>query len=372
MTVSINNESPENEIIEPLQELMSVAGVTGYEDTVREKIVTLLRPTGAHISTDHMGNLYATVPGKTNSGTELNRVMVCAHMDEVGYVVSNIDDQGFIYLYPLGGIPEYLGPGEWVSLHSDSGIIQGSVGIHPPHLPVTGQRELFVDVGAQNREEVLQMGISTGTPVTFSRGFHRLNRNRVMGRCLDDRMGCAVLIALLRRLSADPIATEVTGVFSSTEEHGMRPGSDPSIVHGSRGALVAALKLRPDFAVVVDSMVCSDIPGIPPHLRQIHLGQGVALRLVDDLAIMRPPMRKFLEELAASAGITIQKGISRSYTDTSAIQLLDVPVATLGIPLRYAHAPAQIADTRDLVQTINIIHAIAQNAEQYLRARHNN
>ncbi|TYO97442.1 M42 family metallopeptidase [Desulfallas thermosapovorans] len=371
MTVGMDNDALENEIVELLRELISVAGVTGLEDAVREKITDLLRPTGAHIGTDHMGNLYATVPGKTKGGKP-NRVMVCAHMDEVGYVVSNIDDQGFIYLYPLGGIPEYLGPGQWVSLHTGSGIIQGCVGIHPPHLPVTGQKEMFVDVGAQNREEVLQMGISTGTPVTFSRGFHRLNRNRVMGRCIDDRMGCAILIALLRRLSATPIEAEVTGVFSSTEEHGMMPGSDPSNVHGSRGALVAALKLRPDFAVVVDSMVCSDIPGIPRHQRQIRLGQGVALRLVDDLAIMRSPMRKFLEKVAGSAGITIQKGISRSYTDTSVIQLLDVPVATLGIPMRYAHAPAQIADTRDLVQTINFIHAIAQNAGQYLSGhRHN-
>lgn len=368
MAVNFNKESLGNEIVELLQELITVAGVTGFEDAVREKITALLRPGGAHISTDHMGNLYATVPGKNKSGNSTSpRVMICAHMDEVGYVVSNIDDRGFIYLYPLGGIPDYLGPGEWVSLHTGSEVIQGSVGIHPPHLPVTGQKEIFVDVGAEDRNEVLQMDISVGTPVTFSHGFRQLNRNRVLGRCLDDRMGCALLTALLRKLSADPIEAEVIGVFSSTEEHGMLPGSGPSGVHGSRGALVAAMKMRPDFAVVVDSMVCSDIPGIPSHMRQIRLGRGAALRLVDDLAIMRPPMRSFLKKVAQTADITIQEGISRSYTDASVIQLLDIPVATLGIPLRYAHAPAQIADINDLVQTLLFIHAIAQNAGQYLK-----
>ncbi|AGL02410.1 M42 family metallopeptidase [Desulfoscipio gibsoniae] len=365
MAVNIN-DALRNEIVDLLRELIPVAGVTGFEDAIREKIINLLEPTGLQMSTDHMGNLYGTVPGKKSGGTKLPRVMICAHMDEVGYVVSNIDAQGFIYLYPLGGIPEYLGPGEWVSLHTGSGVVQGSVGMHPPHLPVTGQREIFVDVGAQNKAEVLQMGISTGTPVTFTHSFYQLNENRVMGRCLDDRMGCAVLIALLNTLSTDPVEAEVTGVFSSTEEHGMPPGSGPSYVHGSRGALVAAMKIKPDFAVVVDSMVCSDIPGIPTHLRQISLGQGVALRLVDDLAIMRPPMRTFLKETAKSAGVTIQEGISRSYTDTSAIQLFDIPVATLGIPLRYAHAPAQIADINDLVQTTQFMKVIAQKAGQYL------
>jgi endoglucanase len=216
------------------------------------------------------------------------------------------------------------------------------------------------------------MGISVGTPVTFTHDFKQLSRNRVMGRCLDDRMGCASLIALLRRLSTNPIEAEVTGVFSCTEEHGMPPGSGRASVHGARGALVATRKLRPDFALVVDSMVASDIPGIPPHLRQIRLGQGVALRLLDDLAIMRPPMRAFLKEVAKSAGITIQEGLSRSYTDTSVIQLFDLPVATLGIPLRYVHAPAQIADIGDLVQTMHFMHVIVQNAGQYISASSNN
>ncbi len=372
LAVNFDNEALKTEIIELLQELITIAGVTGFEDAVREKIIALLQSTGARFSTDFMGNLYVTVIGKNKDSSKLPRVMICVHMDEVGYLVSNIDNQGFVYLYPIGGIPEYLGPGEWVSLHTDSEIIQGSVGMYPPHLPVTGQKEIFVDVGAQNRDEVLQMGISVGTPVTFTHGFKQLNQNRVVGRCLDDRMGCAVLIALLRRLSANPIEAEVTGVFSSTEEHGMQPGSEHSSVHGSRGALVATMKLRPNFAMVVDSMVCSDIPGIAPHMRQIRLGQGVALRLVDDLAIMRPPIRAFLKKVARSAGITIQEGISRSYTDTSVIQLFDVPVATLGIPLRYAHAPAQIADIGDLVQTLLFMQTIVQNAGQYQLGSCNN
>jgi len=368
LVVNVDHEALKIELIELLQELINIAGVTGFEDQVREKIIALLLPSGAPYRTDYMGNLYITVPGKNSSDSKLTRVMICAHMDEVGYLVSSIDEQGYIYLFPLGGIPEYLGPGEWVSLHTGTAVVQGCVGMYPPHLLAQGQQEMFVDVGAQNRDEVLQLGISVGTPVTFTHGFQQLNQNRLMGRCFDDRVGCAILIALLRRLAANPIEAEVTGVFSTTEEHGMLPGSGKANVHGSRGAQVATRQLRPDFAVVLDSMAASDIPGIPSHQRQISLGHGVALRLVDELAIMRPPMRRFLKELAGTAGITIQEGLSRSYTDTSVIQQFGVPVATLGIPLRYVHAPAQIADIGDLVQTMQLLQAIVQNAGQYLSA----
>jgi len=355
----------QNEIIELLRELVEIPGVTGFEDEVRGKIIEFLRPLKAHTETDNAGNLYVTLSSMSKA-TNAPRVMICAHMDEVGFVVNNIDREGFIYLYPLGGIPEYLGPGEWVSIHTPKGTVYGSVGIHPPHLPVSGQREMFVDVGAENLEQVQQMGITVGTTVTFSRNFRSLNDKRVMGRCLDDRVGCAALIALLRQLTTMNLDINITGVFTSTEEHGMFPGSGPTQVHGSMGALVAAMKLRPDFAVVLDSMVCSDIPGIPQHKRQIHLGGGVALRLVDDLAIMRPQMRSFLKRIAAENSINLQEGISRSYTDASAIQLADVPVAALGIPLRYAHSPGQIADTGDIMQTMRLVLAIMPNVRQYL------
>lgn len=351
------------QLVELLRELVQVPGVTGFEDGISQKIAGQLKQSGIQTGTDHAGNLYATVPGTGGDGRP--RVMICAHMDEVGFVVSNIDPGGFIYLYPLGGIPGYLGPGEWVVLHTEGGEVHGGVGIHPPHLPVSGQREIFVDIGAQSREQVLQKGITVGTPVTFSHNFRRLDKDRVMGRCLDNRMGCAALVLLLRELASTKPPVTVTGVFSSTEEHGMPPGSGPGPVQGSRGALVAAMKLRPGLAVVVDSMVCSDIPGIPPHHRQIRLGGGPALRLVDDLAIMRPKVRAFLKKVAGEAGITVQEGISRSYTDTSVIQLADVPVATLGIPLRYAHSPAQIADLGDIAQTCLFMKAIVLNAGRF-------
>lgn len=355
----INNTK--REITDLLQKIITVPGVTGFEEQIRDTIISILQPICPKLKTDNIGNLYVTIPGKTDK----HNVMVCAHMDEVGFVVQNIDEQGYIYLYPLGGIPEYLGPGEWVSIHTARGSIQGCIGIHPPHLPVSGHRQTFVDVGAQNRDQVRKMDILIGTPVTFTHNFHHLAGDRIIGRCLDDRMGCAVLIKLLQRLAKTNLDVSVTGVFSSTEEHGMQPNSGPSHVYGSRGARIAAMNLSPDFAIVLDSIVCSDIPGIPEHMRQIRLGGGVALRLIDDLAIMRPQMRLFLSEVASMANITVQEGISRSYTDTSVIQLFDVPVATLGIPLRYAHSPGQIGDLNDIVQTVYFTESILQNINLY-------
>jgi len=358
-------EKVKEELAALLDELVNVAGVTGFEDAVRHKIAALLEPTGAQLDTDHMGNLYAAVPGRGNERGNRPAVMLCAHMDEVGFVVSNIDAEGFIYLYPLGGIPDHLGPGEWVSLQAGETAVQGVIGMHPPHLPAAGGHSIFVDVGARSRDEVLQMGLDIGTPAIFTHSFRRLGSGRVAGRCLDNRMGCAVLIALLRRLPDSAAPAAVTCVFSTTEEHGMLPGSKPGPVYGARGALVAAMKLRPDLAVVVDSMAAGDIPGTPGHSRQIRLGGGTALRLVDDLTIMRPGMRSLLKKIAAANGIPVQEGMSRSYTDASAVQLAGVPVAALGIPLRYGHSPAQVADLEDMAQTLLFLQALLNNVDKF-------
>lgn len=334
-----------------LTSLCEVAAVTGHEDNLQKHIRKMISAY-ASSTVDALGNLTARHAG-TGGGW---KIMLCAHMDEIGFIVRAIDTSGFLYLYPLGGIPSGLGPGLWVTVHAERGPVYGTTGIHPPHLPVSGSPPLFVDVGAGSRHQAMAMGIKIGDPVTVDCTFRRLNDERVMGRCLDNRMGCAVLIATLKLLAEkNNTKSDIYAVFSSTEEHGMHPGTPPEQVHGARGAYLAATTIKPDLAVVLDSMAASDIPGLPEHERLIHLGKGVSLRLVDDMSIMRPGMRRLARAVAEKYNIKFQEGISRSFTDASVVQLAGAAVLTLGIPLRYIHSPGQVASLTDIESAVQMV-----------------
>ncbi|WP_066640272.1 M42 family metallopeptidase [Desulfolucanica intricata] len=349
---NINKEK----LIRLLKKFIAVSGVTGFEDQIREQIRLEVEPFCENIIEDSMGNLIAS----TSDGIQNPTVMICAHMDEIGYAVRAVDKNGYLYLHALGGVPKDLGPGEWVLVQSDKGAVPGVVGTLPPHLATGGDLLQFVDIGAGSKNEVFDTGIKIGDPVTFDRNLTMLGKDKVLGRCLDNRAGCAVVTMLLEMVKNMQIGVKVVGVFASTEEHGMMPEIRGLEMHGSRGAYAAAKSVKPDFAIVVDSMVCNDTPGIPERDTVVRMGKGPCLRLIDDLSVMRPGMRRFLTAIAEKNNIPFQVGISRSYTDASVIQLLNIPVATLGMPLRYVHSPGQLAHIEDLLNTIRFIYKIVQ------------
>jgi len=338
------------EIVKTLESLVKIPAVTGFEDNIRRYIKELVSPY-ATTEEDQMGNLIAYRKGSENG----LRIMLCAHMDEIGYVIRAINSKGFLYLYPLGGVPENISPGQWVTVHTERGPVSGTTGIHSPHLPVSGTPPLFVDVGAERRHQAMAMGIKIGDPVTVEYSFRQLNEERVMGRCLDNRIGCTILLMVMKLLVATTRRANIYAVFSTTEEHGMHPGTTPAQIHGARGAFLAAQKVQPHFAIVLDSMVADDIPGLPEPEQQIKLGRGVALRLVDDMSVMRPRVRKLARAVAEKNNISFQEGISRSFTDASMIQFSGAAVCTLGVPLRYVHSPGQVASLSDIESAIQMV-----------------
>lgn len=344
------NKTNREELLKLLEELINIPAVTGFEDDLRNYIKKEVSPY-THTEEDQLGNLTAYRIGSK----EGLHVMLCAHMDEIGYTISSIDSAGFLYLYPLGGIPEIIGPGQWVTVHTEKGIISGTTGIHSPHLKISGNPPLFADIGAGSRQQAIDMGVKVGDPVTIDYKFKQLSDDRVMGRCLDNRTGCAALITILKTLSSNNLKTNIYAVFSSTEEHGMHPGNPSSQIHGARGAFVTAQNIKPHFAIILDSMIADDIPGITGQANNIRLGKGVSLRLVDDLAIMRPRVRKLARAIAEKNCIPLQEGISRSFTDASQVQLSGAAVLTLGIPVRYVHSPGQVASISDLESAIKMV-----------------
>ncbi len=356
----MSNFAPDrDDIVKTLKALTKIAAVTGFEDNLQDYLKSLVTPYASSMQQDQMGNLIASRKG-IEGGL---RIMLCAHMDEIGFVVRSIGPWGFLYLYPLGGIPENIGPGHWVTVHTDRGPVSGTIGIHSAHLPVSGIPPLFADIGAERRHQAMAMGVKTGDPVTVQYGFKQLNEERVIGRCMDNRIGCTILVTVLKLLAQTVHRTNIFAVFSSTEEHGMHPGNPPAQVHGARGAFVAAQSIKPHFAVVLDSMVASDIPGLSESEQLIRLGRGVTLRLLDDMAIMRPKVKKFARDVAEKNNIKIQESISRSFTDTSMVQLSGAAVCTLGVPLRYIHSPGQVAALSDIESAINMVTGIIQQLE---------
>lgn len=351
-------------IVKSLETLNNIAAVTGHEDDIRNHIQQVAAPYATSITEDQMGNLIVHRKGAPGG----LKIMISVHMDEIGYVVRSIDQHGYLHLYPLGGMPEGIGPGQWIIVHTEKGPVKGATGIQSPHSPTTGTPSLFADVGAENKHQAMAMGIKIGDPVNINQGFSRLNNDRVLGRCMDNRAGCAILLAVLKLLAENhsnanagadskpnsPRA-DIYAVFSSTEEHGMHPGIPPAQVHGARGAFLAAQKIKPHFAIVVDTMIANDFPGIAEPDQVIKLGQGVALRLVDDMSIMRPRVRKLARTVAQKHNINYQEGISRSFTDASVIQLTGAAVCTLGIPMRYIHSPGQVASMADIESTIRLV-----------------
>ena len=346
-----------------LSELITVSGVTGQEDAVADKIIEMLSPLPLEIKRDPLGNLIATLnPGATP------KIAFFAHMDEIGWVVKKIDRQGFLHLYPLGGVPENSLRGQWVRVSTRLGPIPGAVVSKPPHLAASGEELTAVDVGANSFVDAEGMGIRPGDPVIIEREYQRMvNPERAIGRCFDNRMGCALLIHLLRHFADYGLEGSLVAVFTATEEHGMSNYSRGFGLFGpgARGAWLPAQTEQPDLAFVVDSNTCSDLPGLPEYEVMVEASHGPVLRFLDDLTIIRREMRDFMLDTAAELGIHVQTGFSKSYTDASVVQFAGVPTGVIGIPLRYIHSPAQVLHLPDLLVSVRWAAALTLKAKDY-------
>lgn len=348
-----------------LAELIGVSAVTGQEDALAEKITEMLSPLPLKLTRDALGNLTAVLNPEASP-----KVAFFAHLDEVGWVVKKIDRQGYLHLYPLGGVPEKNLRGQWVRVNTRLGPVPGAAVSKPPHLAASSAELNAVDVGANTFVEAEGMGIRPGDPVTIERNYQRMaNPERAIGRCFDNRMGCALLIHLLRHFAEFGLEGSLVAVFTAMEEHGMSNYSRDFNLFGpgARGAWLPAHKELPDLAFVVDSNTCSDLPGLPDYEVMVEAGHGPVLRFLDDLTIVRREMRDFMLETAAEMGIHVQIGFSMSYTDASAVQFAGFPVGVIGIPLRYIHSPAQVLHLPDLLTAVQWAAALTMKAGEYIK-----
>ncbi len=337
-----------------LAALCEAPGAPGREERIREVVIREITPYVDEVVVDAMGNVAATRRG--NGGP---RVMLAAHMDELGFLVTHIDDEGFIRVVPLGGFDPKVKVAQRVVVHGHEDLL-GVMGAKAVHLMTPEERKRaplpgdhYIDVGLPAQE--VRAIVRKGDPVTRERGFARLGR-LVTCKSLDNRAGLYVMIQAVRRLATHEC--EVIAVASTQEEV------------GTRGARVAAQRLRPDIGLAIDITLANDGPGVKPHERVTTVGGGAAIKAYDSGVIVPRAVIDHLARIADERGIAHQLEIMpRGGTDTRAIQLAGdgALVGCVSIPTRYVHQVVETCDPRDLGACIALVAAFCETAED-LRA----
>ncbi len=340
------------ELFSLLKRLCEAWGPPGREDSVREIVIDELRNYVDEIHVDSLGNVIAVKRGSRGGA----KLVLAAHMDEVGFVVSHIDDKGFLRVLPVGGLHERNVISQRIAIRTRDGrIVRGVVGAKPPHVAkpeearqVPEFRELFVDIGASSREEVEKLGVRVGDFAVFDRDLQLLGTKRVTGKALDDRVGLAVMISVVKELEKHEV--DLYAVATVQEEVGLK------------GARVAAYAIDPDAAIALDVTIALDVPGVGEHEYVTRLGRGPAIKVIDGRMgtglIANPKLFNKLIEIAEKHGIPYQVEVAPGgTTDASAINLTKrgVPAVTVSIPTRYLHSSVEVLDLDDVVNAVKLV-----------------
>ncbi|NLS44743.1 MAG: M42 family metallopeptidase [Firmicutes bacterium] len=336
-----------------LKTLTEAFGIPGQEQEIANILKEWISGNCDKVETDVLGNLIAIQSGKEGSP----KVMLCAHMDEVGLMITFIEKSGALRFKPVGGIDPRVLVSK--SVYIGRGRIPGVIGAKPIHLQKReeadvpfGIDDLFIDIGAKDKEEAERL-VELGDGVIFTTTYEDLGTKRAKAKAFDDRAGCAILARLLTMDKKWSFTLQ--GVFSAQEEI------------DARGAQVASYRLEPDIAIVLESTTASDVPGSKKHLYSTMLGEGPALSHSDNRLLADPRILERLKEVAEKKNIPYQmRGLVGGYTDTSRIHLVreGVPCGAVSVPTRYIHSPASIIDKDDFENTFKLMVGFLDSIEE--------
>ena len=323
-----------------VKRLTECYGPSGHEDQIRGIIRSEVESAADEVRVDRLGNLIATKQG-SGSG---KRIMLAAHMDEIGIIVSYVDKNGYLRFQPIGGLDPMTLVGGRVQ------FADGAIGVICPEKRQEFKKEpslskLFVDVGATGFDEAKER---LGQAAGFVRPFVDMGA-RIVAKALDDRIGCAVLIELLRRVQDTP--HEISFVFSVQEEVGLR------------GARTSAFGLHPDIGIAIDITVAADTPEAPKLAME--LGKGPCIKVMDSGMVAHPAVKQLLINAAEAHSIPYQlEVLSGGTTDAAAIQLArsGVPAGCVSIACRYFHTPSEMVEMTDVEHTVELLLAVLEQS----------
>ncbi|EHP87558.1 Cellulase [Methanotorris formicicus Mc-S-70] len=346
--------------VEYLKKLAEEKGISGREDRVRELMKKELEPMVDEIYTDKFGNLIA------RKGDKGPKIMIAAHMDEIGLMVKYIDEKGFLKFTKIGGINDQMILNQKVIVHGNKGDIIGVLGSKPPHKMKESEKnklikyeDMFIDIGAESREEAIEMGVEIGTWVTFKSEFSELGKNRFTCKAFDDRAGCAVLLEVMRKLKDEDLNCQVYAVGTVQEEVGLK------------GARTSAFGINPDVAFALDVTICGDHPGIKMEDAPVELGKGPVVGIVDASGrglITHPKVLDMIRDISKKYEIPVQYEVGEGgTTDATAIHLTrdGIPTGVISIPARYIHTPVEVIDKRDLEKTVELVVSCIKDLDKY-------
>lgn len=328
-----------------LKQLVETYGVSGEEGKVRQFITSQL-PQWARPETDAAGNLWVRA-GKGGSP-----VVLVAHMDEIGFQVTTIRDDGTLEVSIKGGMYSSMWEGRPALIHTDAGSIPA---IFLPRDSATSNTRRSVtpprvDPGTGSKAAASALGIKVGHTITSPKEYTRLAGTRATGRSFDDRVGCAALLIALRRLEPSRLRHEVIFVFSVREETGLE---------GAK-AVAEALGVRPARVHAIDTFVSADSPLELTNYGLALLGKGPVVRALDNSSVTPPALVDSVVTLSRAAGQAIQTGATSGGNDGSVFAPWGVPDVPIGWALRYAHSPVEVIDLRDVVGLAEVVRLIAE------------
>jgi putative aminopeptidase FrvX len=344
-----------------LAELADASGPPGFEEDVRRIVVREVKPLADRVSYDGLGSVIA------QHGSAGPKIMLDAHMDELGGIVRRVNGTGFLSMQLLGGwLDQALPDQRWIII-GRKGPVRAVTGIRDVHVVPAEERtrvfprdSLYLDVGARNAAEVAALGIGPGDPVVPDAPFAELAPGRYLGKAWDDRVGVAVVIEALRRLRAQGHPNQLFVAATVQEEIGLR------------GARTAADLIKPDIGIAIEGGITGDSPGRNPEETQAVLGGGPGIFLYDTSAIPNRKMVEMVSDTARAANIPLQRDLVQGYGDDSAaIQATagGVPTVNLVVPARYTHAHNGVIDRADFDRTVDLVVALIKRLDAGTVAR---
>lgn len=330
-------------MVELIKALTETYGPAGNEARIRQLLKEMVKDKVDELKVDALGNLIALKKGEGGK-----KVMLAAHMDEIGIVVNYVDEKGFLRFSAMGGVFPHTLVGNRVEF--ENGVV-GVIGVEKLDSPdkVPGFDKLYIDVGAENRESC---PVKVGDIGVFSRPLV-VQGNRLIAKAFDDRIGCAILVKLVEELKDCPHDLYI--VFTVQEELGLR------------GAITSAYGIAPDVGIAVDVTRTGDTPEAPKMA--VSLGKGPAIKVKDARMVSHPGVRQALIRAAEEEGIPYQlEVLEGGTTDAAAIQLTreGIPTGVISIPCRYIHTPSEMVDLRDVENAVRLLRRYLSSGELWV------
>ncbi len=347
-----------DQTLEMLRELTQAPGVPGQERAVRQVMQRYLEPLG-ELVTDNIGGIACRKVGNPDGPN----ILVAGHLDEIGFLVTRITDEGFLKFQTLGGWLSQMMLAHRVDVYTRQGPIHGVIGSKPPHLQTPEERkklidikEMYIDIGASSKEEAESWGVRRGDQVVPHSPFTVMrNEQLLLTKAWDNRVGCAVAIEVLRMLQEETHANIVYGGANVQEEVGLR------------GARTMANLVEPDISFAIDTGIAGDTPGITPDEASAKMGQGPVLLIYDASMIPHTGLRDLLIDVAEEENISLQYDrMAMGGTDAGAFHISGrgVPSLAIGVPTRYIHSHNAILHLEDLRNTARLIVAVCKRLDR--------